>query len=639
MIEAVPLDLDEEQSEALRNALHEELTEALELHEQRATLYAQFLRDYKSKPEHEKKNFPWPGASNVVVPLVAVTVDAIVARLQKAIIGSKDFAEVEIKAPQWEPLEKDIRDWINWYVEMGGLKGRLRTIAFDMALYGAAYAKAIWVEEVRDYHRYDDAGNVVKFPVPGFTGTRWYVASPNDLIWPEGFDEWANLPWVSNRLRYTKAELKRLEAAGEFQNLDAVWAHGKTERVDQIKEVQNKNTGVTSGSAKQYEFHEVHGLWEIPGRTAEGEGEAQEATFEEVILTYHLETRTLVKAIMNPHFGQQHMIVQIPFLNQPHEIQPMGVAEQVGPFQREASTSHNQMIDAATASNAGIVVVHPDTNLGNQEDIYPGKKLVTENPDKDVRILHMNAPSPAIASIEEKAAYNAEKRSGMSSYNLGMESSTVGSRATATGTTALISEGNIRQWVSIDDMRDALVELLYLTIQMEQQYRPEGFEWTPGRTIQFPQGDVRTSLGLKLKVTSEQVNRDLELQQLQVLMQVLNEYYARLSGAAMMIFNPQVPPPAKMAAAQIMIASHNIVKRFVDRFDVENADMIVPDIQTILQGAQAIGQGAMGGPPQPGQGAPPQGPGGGPPQGPGPAPGARQPTRAPQTAGASSLPV
>jgi hypothetical protein len=222
----------------------------------------------------------------------------------------------------------------------------------------------------------------------------------------------------------------------------------------------------------------------------------------------------------------------------------------------------------------------------------------------------------------------------MSSYNLGMESSIVGSRATATGTTALISEGNIRQWVSIDDMRDALAELLYLTIQLEQQYRPEGYEYIPGKRIMFPQGDVRSSLGLRLKVTSEQVNRELELQNLQMLMTVLNEYYMRLSQAAMMMFNPQVPPQAKQTSFMIMMASQDLIRRYVERFDVENVETIVPNIQTILMGVAGAPPPELGGvpgAPTPGsamgpgmapggaggllQANAPSGPGGGPPIG------------------------
>lgn len=630
MIEPTPLTLEPGQEEALLALVRDELSAALEVHGKREERFADFLRAYKAKPEHEKKDFPWPGASNVVVPLVGVTIDAIVARLRKTITGTKDFAEVEIKSKDWEPLEKLIRDWINWYVQTAGLKDSLRTISFDMATYGDSYALPIWVEEKRAYHKYDATGQVITLDVSDYVGVKWYVAAPQDIIFPNGFDEWKQLPWKAIRKRLTWAELKAKEKTGELEDVKRIKNTAK-ERDDPAWRARMENAGTTGSSSKLYEIFELRGLFEIP--LAGDAGEDADTTFEEVILVYSLDANVFLRKIYNPFFGKPHQLVKLPFLHQPHEVQAMGAAEQVTPFQEEASTSHNQKIDAATAANAGIVVVTPDANFGPSQEIYPGCRIVTENPMKDVNVVHLNEPGPAISGIEEGAAYHAEKRSGMSSYNLGMESSIVGSQATATGTTALISEGNIRQWVSIDDMRDALVELLYLTIQLEQQYRPEGFEFAPGKMIKFPQGDVRTSLGLTIKITSEQVNRDLELQNLQLLWSLLNDYYSRLSQASMMMFNPQIPAPAKQTAFMIMMASQDIIRRVVERFDVENIDVLVPNIQTILQEVMqsANTAGAGGVPGAPGQspavpggpaptpptaGAGQVAPGGGPPDGP-----------------------
>jgi hypothetical protein len=292
--------------------------------------------------------------------------------------------------------------------------------------------------------------------------------------------------------------------------------------------------------------------------------------------------------------------------------------------QEESSTIHNQVIDAATAANAGIIVTSPDADLGQNQEIFPGKHIVTQKPREDVAIYHLSEASPTLRGMEQQSAFYAEKRSGASSYSMGVESQIAGSRATATGTTALISEGNIRFWVSIDDARHAIQELLYLTLQLEQQFRPEGLQLPDGSTFQLPQGDIRTSIGLTLSLTSESVNRDLELQNMQLLMGVLNEYYMRLMQAGAMVLNPQFPPEQKALALQVMSASQNIVRRFVERFDVENIDQVVPNLLALLQ----YGQGqtsAMAGalPPGPagmaGGGLGPSAPGapaGGPPGGP-----------------------
>jgi len=174
----------------------------------------------------------------------------------------------------------------------------------------------------------------------------------------------------------------------------------------------------------------------------------------------------------------------------------------------------------------------------------------------------------------------------------------------------------MRFWVSIDDMRDAIVDLLFLTLQLEQQMRPQGTPISANRMLVLPQADLREIFGLKLQVSSEKVNRDLEVQNFQVLITVLNDYYARLSQAAMLIVNPQFPPQAKIVAVQVMQAAQNLIKRFVERFDVENIDVLVPGIEQAMQMMGAIsGAQPMAGPPQLGAPAGPGLPGGGPPVG------------------------
>jgi len=158
MIEPLPLVLEPAQEDALRVRVREELSSATETHAKREERFANFLRAYKFRPKTEKKDFPWPGASNVVVPLVKITIDAVVARLQKAIMGTPDLVEVTIKAAQWEPMERDIRDWLTWFVENGGLKSGLRTIAFDMALCGDSFVLPRWIKRERDSHMYDPSG-------------------------------------------------------------------------------------------------------------------------------------------------------------------------------------------------------------------------------------------------------------------------------------------------------------------------------------------------------------------------------------------------------------------------------------------------------------------------------------------------
>lgn len=608
------IELDEEQEKALEAQVFAVISAAMPAHREREEWLATLQKAYKGEPETKEKEYPWKGCSNVVVPLVSIVVDAIVARLMKSVFAVKSPIEIEIKSKTGEWQEKDIRDWCEYFLTTSGARDKMRSVFFDLAKDGEAYIKPMWVEKSREHHGYDASGEVVATKIVDYEGPMWFSPSPSDVITPTGFDDWDSLPWWAMRLRYTAAELSRIAEVQGYENIEEVrhFAAPRRDSRNTNAQVGQRKEGEAAQADWPIELLEIWGEFEIPqAKTPSAEEKLAEKRFVETILTYSFSARKFVKKIYNPFFGRARFMKRVPYLVQAHELHGVGAAEQALPGQIEASTIHNQVIDAATAANGGITVISTNTNIGNEERVYPGKIIRDDNPDK-VRILHLAEASPTLQNMQDSVIRMTETKTGVSAYHLGMESSIVGSQATATGTTALINEGNNRFWVSIDDMRDALVEVLYLTIQLVQQMKPEGVQISEDRTVKFPQSDVRTALGLKLNMASESLNRDVELQNMQVLMAVLNEYYGRLMNASAMIFNPQFPEEQKKVAIQVMTSSQDIVRRFVERFSVENIDTIVPNILTVLQGA-------MNGQPQPSMGQPaagqpqslPQDPGGG----------------------------
>jgi hypothetical protein len=615
----VDLELTEEQEAALLRDVEEQLAPAMEAHLQREQRLARLRMAYKAKPEVEKKTFPWPGASNVVIPIVGITVDNIVARLMRSFLGMPDPIEAQILEGPQEFQEKDFRDWAKAFLKNSGARDTLRTMFHDMAIDGTAFVKVRWDSVIRTVHSYGaEDGAVSATEITDYEGPVWDAIQTSDMVWPEGFDSYKRLPWAAHVLRLTWQELCEARDKGMYTNVDEQLKARSTDRGDSPNyRVTQKTSGVDAkGSVGLYTLLEIWGKWEIPQEDPEAP-----PVFADVILTYSPDDRRFHRKINNPFFGNAMHIVRVPFLHQPHEIEGMGAAEQVHQFQIEASTAHNQTIDAATAAIAGIVIRKPSTQSMSGKEIYPGAEFTADDPKNDFTVVHLSMGNSSLPNVEQQAAFWAEKRSGVSAYSMGVESQIAGSRATATGTTALIAEGNQRFWVSIDDMRDSIIDLLFLTLQIEQQLRPQGIPLSASRVLQLPQGDLRTVLGLTLSVSSEKVNRDLEIQSFQMLTQMLNEYYMRLMQAAALVMNPQFPPGQKLMAMAVMNASNNLMKRLVERFDIQNIDELVPGLGQALQMiGGALGPNAMAVPPGGGQGMlPPGSPGGGgavPPQGP-----------------------
>lgn len=614
-IETRKLELDDEQLDSFKKEVDSTLRRALEVHEAYEQRLAKYKRAYKALPEVEKKTFPWDGASNIVVPYVGVAVDAIVAREMAAIFGGTDFAEVTIKNAEWEPKEKSIRDWINAFIVNSSARDRLREVFHDSGQDGDAFVEPRWVEEKRMWHAYADDGSVIEQPAPGYTGVRFFPIPADSVIIPQGYDSWEALPWLATRHIYTWDELLQFEKDGVFEDIAALKPH-KKERNDVRYQIVQKASGVSGGIEETYTIYQIRGRFPIPVK------DSDEPVYDEVILAYSIDAGAFVRKIYNPYFGKFRHLVRIPFLVQPHEVRSMGVAEQVLQFQEIASTAYNQVVDAATAANAGLVVTDPESSLARDQSIFPGKIIISEQPDK-TRVIHLSEPSPALQNVVDFAGRMQQVRSAVSDYNLGVESTVVGSRATATGTTALIGQGQIRFNVSIEEMRSAIEELLYLTIQQEQQFRPEGTPLPSGELLKWPPQDPRLAIGLKIRLTAAQINRETEIQGFQTLFGILTEYYSRFMQAVGLIMNPAFPAGMKIAAIQVINAAQQIVKRMVERFDIENVDEVVPSIisamQAMLGGVNAAS--GMGAPGSAGPSGAPVAPGGAPPAGAAPAPG------------------
>lgn len=601
-----PLVLDDKQEEELLQYVDRVLREAVGVHNSYEERLARFKRAYKAIPEVDKKTFPWDGASNVVVPHAGTAVDAVVAKMMGAIFGAKDFAEVTIHNKAWEPLEKQIRVWINMFAQTDAARKSIRNIFHDAAHDGDAYVEPRWSEETRPWHSYDQAGQVVEQKVITYIGVRFETIPADCVLIPQGYDDWEKLPWQATRHEYTWDQLLDFERKLELEDVERVKRLAK-KRTDPRYAVVQKAQGAEGGIEDTYTVFQLRGRFPIP---VEGR---DDSVFEEVILTYSLDARCFLRKIYNPYFGKFRQLVKVPFLVQPHEVRSMGIIEQVLQFQDLASTAINQVVDAATAANAGLLVTDPESSLAKDPEIHPGKIIVTESPDK-TKVVHLSEPSSALQMVVEIAGRMNQVRSGVSDYNLGLESGVVGSRATATGTTALIGQGNLRFNVSIEDARSCIQELFYLTIQQEQQFRPEGTPLPDGTLLVWPKDDPRLAMGLAIHLTSEQINRELEIQSFQILFTILNEYYSRFMQAVALIMNPGFPPMMKVAAVAVINASMSIVKRMVERFDIENIDDVVPSIMQAMEAMMSVGglggSPAMGGPPAGGAAALPPASGG-----------------------------
>jgi len=210
-------------------------------------------------------------------------------------------------------------------------------------------------------------------------------------------------------------------------------------------------------------------------------------------------------------------------------------------------------------------------------------------------------------ALEVQALGYAERASGISDPQLGRESQSLGSRATATGTLAMIQEGNRRFDLNVRDIRESLSIVGRRVLELNQRFRPRGtsyfVEGEDGKFVEqvldLPPEFSAAKLAVELTASTATINRETEKQGLIGLLGVVTQYYERLVQAGTVVFNPQVPAELKELVVRMSKGAKHIVDRIVQDFDIRDVDTVVPALlndQAVQEQMNGSNPGAGGSP-------------------------------------------
>ena len=323
-----------------------------------------------------------------------------------------------------------------------------------------------------------------------------------------------------------------------------------------------------------------------------------------IVVTYHRPSKKIMRAMHNPFNTGASPFTKGRFVEIRGRNDGFGLAQQLKALQSEISTIHNQQVDNATLANTRFFVgrrgqIKADTK------IWPGKVVLTSDPKSDFIPMQLGEVYNSMKSLEVTAMAYAERRSGVSDYTLGRESTVVGDRATATGTLAILQEGNRRFDLNVRDMRDTLQKVGYNILELNHQFRPRGMAYlvqgehgeSVERLLDLPPEFSALGLGLELTASTGTINRQVEQAGLIKLLGILTENLQLGQQAEMLIANPQLPGEVKEYTIKQMEGIATIVRRIAQTFEQRNAEDIVATV-TAYEGLQAMAGGSGQGPTQ-----------------------------------------
>ncbi|KKK82302.1 hypothetical protein LCGC14_2804750, partial [marine sediment metagenome] len=408
---------------------------------------------------------PYEGASNAMLPLIATDVDQLYAKFLQTVHAPKNIWSVSPRNERWIEAAKPMEDYLTMLDHsLLDMKSVNEKVFLEMTKLGTGIYKTGWRFEQRNVKQYDENGQLVDavkrvafpyvdhvrlidFLLPGYAysidpdaqGGAWWIAERMEIR-PEKLRGWADAeePWlpgmdkegIKDVLGFVERNQKDYDTTIRHQQYEkrAFTVTPTDEDFDRDRQTQ---TSVSTGDPL---FRKIT-LWEIHARY-----ETQKNQFNDVVITYHMPTRRILRAILNPYDHGKRPYEVVRYF--PGDgFYGIGVCEQKEVFQDLQSDLFNFTMDNILLVNSRGIVAREGGNILPGEPVYPWKIWFTQGDVGDeFDSFAMADIYPSLPQTYELLNAIGERRTSIGDLQLGNLQS-LPSRTPATTTQALLEEG------------------------------------------------------------------------------------------------------------------------------------------------------------------------------------------------------
>jgi len=392
----------QEEDEALEPEFDDNLTEFMgdgELSSLSSELLSEIEGDKSSRKEwedtyrkglkllglkYEERSEPWEGACGVVHPMITESVirfqsEAIMETFPAAgPVKSKILGEV---TPEKERVAKRVVDDMNYQMteQMVEFRPEHERMLFSLAFVGSAFKKVY----------YD----------PALGRQSSVFVSAEDVLIPYGATELMVCPRVTHIMRKTKNEIRRLQAAGFYRDVDL---GEPVKLLDDIQQAKDEETGFDATYDDRYVIYECHVDLDLPGYE-EDDGVAvpyvvsiEKGTGEILAIRRNWREDDVLKR-KRGHFVQYTFIPGMGAYG-------LGYVHLLGGHASAVTSITRQLVDAGTLSNLpgglktrGLRIKGDDTPIspGEFRDVDVGSGTIKDN----IMTLPYKEPSQVLAGV------------------------------------------------------------------------------------------------------------------------------------------------------------------------------------------------------------------------------------------------
>lgn len=573
---------------AQRKDLAEELDAILTEHETDTIEYRRQLiiqrRLYELRPR--RKTWPWPGASNQILPIIRTITDQYIARVQQAMRQTHDLwygeplggVEADVEGGRdWKQIATDAAIVLNGLSRDPShldLMGDFMQDSTDFLVKDGTVAIKIHYVSRSEPRTIvvDDVPTVIDEPLEA--RVVWDPIEISRCVWEVGSRDPMDSTVFGHWTEMTRAKLRRF--AIEFNVpaavLKPILAAPDEPYIVEEERILNEEMGIRQDNVSVtrtlgvFRIHELSIKW------------ALKPDGPPAVLTvwWHHRSRTILKVFDPRGYAKPWEVAR--FIRRGKQMLGGSIPEALRVLNLGANILANQTTDAQTIANAFGFAYRGDGKLAAAiatSGVFPGVKLPTDDDPKKELFPFSLGTGTVGTSLNLINFYlgMAEALGRVGPSQLGQVSS--GSRTAASVGLGIMQEGAQMIDAAVSRYRDVLIRCGIRTLYLYAAHDPAVFDdlLPPERAsallevLRDPAAVFHRRVQVSLNISSAAASKEKDKQDLVVLINLLMGVYEKVLETAIPFTNPQIPIEWKTIAREVYRGLSEAVTRLISAFD------------------------------------------------------------------------
>jgi len=568
----------------------------------------EYVRLYKARPKNANVDWPWPGAANLVIPIIGTYSDELLSRVMGGIwmydplwaatisgdIPSKDGEELKLIIQNFLMDMAYAPDELDLY--------RVEQSSFHSAIkYGTGMIYAPYEYETEYQRVYKSGGESDTSDVISVDEEYTKIDGPAPRLMPLNrcvFDP--SVPKLEDMKMHGHIEslnvwdIQDLKAKSPYYKqadidflLNSPDAAQETEMEIEINsQFGIDSSGIDTGAARWY----IYNLW-FQFRCG---GKAYSFNAR-----YHKRSERILWITFNNYPKNMKPYQDMKLAYDDESYLGTGFAEMLHIAQKEVSNNNNWRTNNRNYAMLGAWRIDPESKLSSMLDIFPGVGIPARK--DEVEYLKIGADLGYSDGPDQFHMAVAKERVGVDPAMGGTGGGIVNPKRgiySAAGTSMVMSQQNNRNNLRTGDMRSAHVKLAMKFLTMYSSFgigdKLKKYGTQADKLKKALQMYKEGTLGLRLRPASASANKELDRQNDILLSDKVDRFYAQEAQMVQAIMTQGITPELQKLYMDQLLGARALMNTLLRNFNKDNTETVLPDISGIIESVQQAAKAASG---------------------------------------------